>query len=867
MVTEKLKQYAVQNYEQSLKQLGKKAEEIRTYMEQVSGEEEVLMKFLYGTMPFADAADYEPALFHEYVKHGLYLREHCAFTKHIPEEIFLNYVLYYRVNNEDIVNCRPWFYEQLKERIKGLSSEEAIKEINYWCAEHATYAASDERTLNPLTVYKSITARCGEESTFLVSVLRSVGIPARQVYTPRWAHCDDNHAWVEAFDGNSWRFLGACEPEEILDKGWFTNASSRAMLIHTRVFSDYTSDETSMKEEVTGTDGAVIFHNDTAVYAKTTALTVVVQREDGTKVQNARVQFELMNMAEFYPISTLYTDEDGQVEIELGQGTVQIYCSYKEEIGLLQVNTGETKEVTVCLKEKTQFLQEEEEKQWQFLDLIAPNDYPMHPNKLTKEQKEFGRSRKQKADQMRKEKQEQFYLKEEAKKYEDSSEIVWILKNAFGNFKEIDQFLQVDQNPYRLKLLKTLAKKDYRDIEANVLEEHLKQALQVKEQSFSYIRGTEEEQEHIFVQYVMNPRIRAEMIRPYRETLSACFSEEEKEAWRANPKLIWKYIKERVVTTKRRNYETVITSPVGTLMSGQGSEQSMKTLFVAICRTIGIPARMNPVNLDIEYFKNDAFVPADIKVEEQQQLVPTTFVYDGEKKPAYFVTWTIGKLEEKDNYSVFETLDYTEKSFDGQQVMLELPKGYYRVYTTIRIPNGNQMAAVKYFAVQGTEQSITSEFLIREPKTEDMLETLELEPFTLKEEDGREVEYASITKGKTTLLAFLEVGMEPTEHVLNELKENIEVVKAQNWNIVFVLKTIEDLNNETLKSVCSLLPDISIYYDDFKELPETVARRMYTDPEKLPLLTLTTGTYTGRYACSGYNVGTIELLSNIIGIL
>ena len=38
-----------------------------------------------------------------------------------------------------------------------------------------------------------------EESAFLVSALRSVGIPARQVYVPRWSHCGDNHArssWV-----------------------------------------------------------------------------------------------------------------------------------------------------------------------------------------------------------------------------------------------------------------------------------------------------------------------------------------------------------------------------------------------------------------------------------------------------------------------------------------------------------------------------------------------------------------------------------------------------------------------------------------------------------------------------------------------
>lgn len=77
--------------------------------------------------------------------------------------------------------------------------EDAILEVNHWCHEKATYQPSDARTHSPLaTVYTAI-GRCGEESTFLVAALRAVGIPARQIYTPRWAHTDDNHAWVEAW--------------------------------------------------------------------------------------------------------------------------------------------------------------------------------------------------------------------------------------------------------------------------------------------------------------------------------------------------------------------------------------------------------------------------------------------------------------------------------------------------------------------------------------------------------------------------------------------------------------------------------------------------------------------------------------------
>ena len=109
----------------------------------------------------------------------------------------------------------------------GADETQAVLTINYWCASQASYEASDERTQSPLSVYRSRKRPLRRGSTFLVSVLRSVGIPARQVYVPRWAHCDDNHAWVEVYVGGSWHFLGACEPEEVLDRGWFTNAAHK----------------------------------------------------------------------------------------------------------------------------------------------------------------------------------------------------------------------------------------------------------------------------------------------------------------------------------------------------------------------------------------------------------------------------------------------------------------------------------------------------------------------------------------------------------------------------------------------------------------------------------------------------------------
>ena len=72
------------------------------------------------------------------------IRDRC---KELPEDVFVNYVLYDRINSEDITDCRPFFYEQIMGRVAGMSLWEAILEINYWCAEHATYEATDSRKM------------------------------------------------------------------------------------------------------------------------------------------------------------------------------------------------------------------------------------------------------------------------------------------------------------------------------------------------------------------------------------------------------------------------------------------------------------------------------------------------------------------------------------------------------------------------------------------------------------------------------------------------------------------------------------------------------------------------------------------------
>ncbi|MFQ9910379.1 MAG: transglutaminase-like domain-containing protein, partial [Acutalibacter sp.] len=319
---------------------GPRREEVSAALAACAGEERPLLAYYYATLPLTDVGDYSPAYFLSVARQALAVREEFPWCQALAEHRFLKDVAYPRVNTEELAPCRELFHDALAPRVRGLSLEEAILEVNRWCAEEATYRSTDGRTASPLQVYQRGFGRCGEESTFLVTALRSVGIAARQVYVPWWSHCDDNHAWVEAFDGQGWRYLGACEPEPQLDRGWFTHAAARAVMVHTRAFVQGSREEVAfLFPETDPVDWdiqeGVAVENITARYGDTKRLTVQVAGPDGAPAAGAWVSLSVLNMAAPREIARRQADSQGRVTLGLGKGSVLATAWEEASPGLL----------------------------------------------------------------------------------------------------------------------------------------------------------------------------------------------------------------------------------------------------------------------------------------------------------------------------------------------------------------------------------------------------------------------------------------------------------------------------------------------------------------------------------------------------
>lgn len=883
MFSVKCEEQIEKGFQQAMCELGSGADEILQQMTGCTPEEMILMKYLYGTMPISDAVNYSFAYFLDYGRHGVYLWNKGAYGIREEEELFLHYVVYHRINEEDISPCRSFFYSQFHSRISELSMEKAALEINYWCAEEATYQSTDDRTVSPMTVYQSGFGRCGEESTFTVSALRSAGIPARQVYAPRWSHCDDNHAWVEVWCEGEWHFMGACEPEKILNKGWFTNASSRAMLIHSRWFGSEGSNEDVIQKE-----GRLYVLNQTQRYANTVRLMVKVEDEWENPIQGAMVDFEILNYSEFYPVASVLTDEKGNASMVTGLGSCHIQVSKEERFGECLVNTNESSTCTIRVSRTTQkdaqdlgkdTKSELKEMVWQEFDMIAPKDAKIHTKQPTKEQKEAGELRFAQASSMRQRKIEQMYKKEEAAKLASiyGEDILSILEESRGNFPEIEKFLQSEEHQeWRKKLLGVLSKKDYRDLKSHVLEDHIHHALLYSESI----------KEEIFVSYLLNPRIHTEPMTAYRGHIFSLFSREEKELFRNAPEKIWFYICKNIREREDLDCQSLVTAPCACLDTGIGSKRSKEHLFVAVCRTLGIPARLNPADLSMEYYADGTFHRVEKSAEKTCQLE----LYSGDTTNwVYFQNWTI---------AIRKSGRYHSLNLNGLELqnnhLLSLEPGEYRIITSNRLPNGNLFAKSCHVTLEtGDYKKIM--LTLREAKLSDMLEHIELNDFQLKTGNGslilaselvnkrtagsisnsinKSIDELSIksiseqfptTMDEKNLIIWLEESKEPTEHILNELYERKEEFNSRNHQIIFVLRNKKALQDPTLSKTLKAIPKIRTYYDEVAENVNTLGRRMYVDPDKLPLILVINSEMIGIYATSGYNVGTGDMLLRIL---
>ncbi|MWV44294.1 transglutaminase domain-containing protein [Paenibacillus sp. HJL G12] len=830
------------------------------FQQELTEEETWALKYLFAYMPVNDMADYDGMLFLSHVRRTLEIRNRMPWGKRVPDHLFLHFVLPYRVNTENIEDSRGILHEALAERTKSLSMADAILETNYWCHEKATYIGSDLRTISPLTMIRNARGRCGEESTLAVAALRSIGIPARQVYTPRWAHCDDNHAWVEAWADGTWYYIGACEPEARLNQGWFSPPARRAMLINTRIYAGYPG-----PEDITLADEWFTEINLLENYAPTRTITVTAKDEAGNPISGAEVRFELYNMAEFYPIAAIPTNAEGKASFKTGFGDLLIRVVHEGKWGERKITVADQDHYEIVLDQTGQPAGTVD------LDMVPPPERegdaaePLSEDKIQQHNKRIEEGTK-----IRTGYEETFLTEAQAAELADEaslpSERVWdVLHKARGNSREIAAFLRersAKHGEWPLRLLESLNEKDLVDTFRGTLDDHLNGSL-------THRRDLPED---IFTQYVLCPRVQYEMIVPYKQFFQQAFTSEEVEAFIANPLELARTLDESYGLWEDLQNLKGRGNPVGTYNLMRGDRVSLDILFVAICRSLGIPARLHPSEQKPQYLDGgswaDALFPqTSPKVEETKEWGALRLLQDPDPAPetpaaSYEENFTFARIEN----GIYKTLVYPSGKKDVYDEPFEVEPGSYRMTSGVRLKDGTVKVRFSYFEVRAGEQ--TDVVLTFRPAEQEIpvLGTVD-RSIVLTSLDGTSITIGELAGENGAIVAWIEPEREPTKHLFRELGELAEPYAELGAPVVLIIGD-EQWTASFEPANYPKLPPRTIFVRDatYAGLPDLIAKSPAHEAG-FPHLFVLDGQDQIRYTASGYKIGTgkeaLQVLSGV----
>ncbi|HOM36727.1 MAG TPA: transglutaminase domain-containing protein [Bacteroidales bacterium] len=799
------------------------------------------LKFLVAYMPLSDIMEFDFEFFKTQVDYAILARKNFSWAKDIPEEIFKHYVLPYRVNNEVPDTARIYFYNLFHDLKlwQDSSVEKVVLEVNNRCHSMITYRGTDERTISPMDAIKACYGRCGEESTFLVTALHSVGIPARQVYVPRWAHTDDNHAWVEVYVNGNWKYIGACEPAPILNYGWFSEHATRAILVHTREFGGKNQNLKTLSDNPN-----FRFINRTSDYAQTKKI-IVVPVIDGVPILNAEIKFYVLNYCELYPIHISNSGFKGYSIFEIGYGSLDVIAVKDSLFGFVHLLPESTSVIKIDLKQNN--LPDE------FSVYYAPVGY-----KISRQEIDFTETQKRihHNDSLRNSKISGFYTKNMGdlfcKTFKYDKKLQEYLIKAAGNWQEIENFLisasYKNIQKYASELIYNLPEKDLIDTKTEILEEHLFYSLENKNPQLD---------DELFIKFVLSPRIEFEPLRKYRKNILGSIDEGLKNLFYSNVKNIINYV-DTVITTFDRvdfselNSYNVAISPAAVNKYKIADVKSKMIYCVALCRSLGIPAYFDKVFKSVHIYdiNNKIWYEFYNELSKDKGILKLN-IQIGNPNQKYWSDFTIANIDK----NKIQTLEY-EWGFSIQNFIegIELPEGNYMLTISKRDLNGNSYVKRTYFKISKNKVTVVPFYSLEVPNFK--IEKKVLKNKTVYNKYSAAINSSEIlNKNGFTVLCWVNPNEEPSLHLISDLNKENKNLHQHSIKTIFLI----DDNKIHLSAIEKF--NVEFFVDKNYEL-----LNLNSEIKQLPLLIIVNNNEI-IFLHSGYLVSMDRLVSQLVSQL
>jgi len=287
-------------------------------------------------------------------------------------------------------------------------------------------------------------------------------------------------------------------------------------------------------------------------------------------------------------------------------------------------------------------------------------------------------------------------------------------------------------------------------------------------------------------------------------------------------------------------------------------------LFVAICRTAGVPARLEPGTFAPHFFQsgwktvNWGGQPA--------ALATSTVTITGrlDTKPVYLSHFALARYKG----GRWQTLDYEDRPWEYFGAGLALEPGYYCLTTGNRQDDGSVLVRLAYFDIKEGESRVTP--LVMRPSKplpapygkiglDVALPSVPLPKPGSDWEEGRPYSLSNLSNDVGLILAWLGSGDEPTRHAMSDLERLRGAIEKWGGGLALCVQELPEGEQGHLAKIRDMAEQTRLLLDGGGLLlAETLKAIKRQPPARLPVIMGVTKDGYVTYYSEGYRIGAGE---------
>jgi len=343
--------------------------------------------------------------------------------------------------------------------------------------------------------------------------------------------------------------------------------------------------------------------------------------------------------------------------------------------------------------------------------------------------------------------------------------------------------------------------------------------------------------------FVLSPRVSYEHLVPFRgEILSSGIASALQTA---SDVAVW--VRDNIHVDDVHNPQGLLIPPVYVWRSRESDRQSRDIFYVALCRCLGFPARIDEVTGKLQCKENELWTDVSIDGVNTVNESPKGYLamsYEpvpAVRDPKYYRHFTLATITSDETSTLEFGTDADDTPLSSFDAELSLDSGYYSLVSGSRMSDGSVLAHIEYFNVLKDSLSSVPLILRQSPDKLSVLGSFDADLFL--KDSGRGY----------YILAVLGESDEPSVHARLEFESIASELNAWGRPVIFVGGSAPQGLDDALRGDYdpSMVKDMLLAGCD-------------VSPVSLPVIAMCDSFGRVVYLSQGYNTSLAENLRKVV---